>query len=117
MRRTLVDQVDSEGAIDVLGTINASDVASTDPNGNATEIGGSISLMAGGSVVLEANSELNVSALNYNNAGKGGAVSLEAGSDMNGVACSTGYVDIVAGSTIDLSVAAAAGLGDRRGPC
>ncbi|CAN5764026.1 hypothetical protein BH11VER1_BH11VER1_29890 [soil metagenome] len=83
------------GSILVTGTIYAS--------GNT---GGSIDLKASGSVTLAAGSNLDVSAINFSNAGKGGAVFLEAGSQRNGVINATGFVNLLAGSTIDLSVAA-----------
>ncbi|MGA3170395.1 MAG: filamentous hemagglutinin family protein [Chthoniobacteraceae bacterium] len=77
--------------------------------------GGTITLQAEGSVTLLSGADLTVAAQDYNDAQKGGSVSLEAGSDVNGVASSTGYVDIEAGSTIDLSVAQTAVQGDLAG--
>ncbi len=81
------------GSITVSGTIDAS---------GAT--GGTVSLSANGSVILENNSLITVAAEDFSNAGKGGSVSLEAGAQRNGVAGS-GVVDIQTGSRIDLSVA------------
>ncbi|MGB8353940.1 MAG: filamentous hemagglutinin family protein [Chthoniobacteraceae bacterium] len=100
------------GSIFVTGTIAAS--------------GGTISLQANGSVVLQSGALLTVATQHFNDAGKGGSVSLEAGSETNGsftnVALGSGpQVDIEAGSTIDLSViantnpAANAALGDFNG--
>jgi hypothetical protein len=88
------------GSIDVTGMIDASGVT-----------GGTIELMAAGSVTLEPGAELTVAAQNFNAAGQGGAVTLEAGAYTGGnftnVALGTGpQVNIAAGSTIDLSVAA-----------
>jgi len=54
------------GSIDVVGTINAS--------GN---FGGTITLYSSNNITLEQGSDLNASAQNYDDAGKGGAVSLE----------------------------------------
>lgn len=125
------------GSILVRGTIDASgDQAGTvDLAGKPTDAfgnhGGTITLSAGQSVVLEKDAKLSVAAADFNSAGKGGAISLEAGSSVDGVAPakkisrdSNGklvwvdalpagqatpvipMVDIQAGSTIDLSVAA-----------
>jgi filamentous hemagglutinin family protein len=95
------------GSITVAGTIDAS---------GAT--GGAINLIASGSVTLLDGSTLTVKGADFNNAGKGGSVSLEAGSEINGVynnsglsgsdgrfASGTPVVDIQSGSLIDLSVA------------
>jgi filamentous hemagglutinin family protein len=95
------------GSITVSGTIDAS---------GAT--GGAINLIAAGSVTLLDGSTLTVKGADFNNAGKGGSISLEAGSEINGVynnsgvagsdgrfADSTPVVDIQSGSIIDLSVA------------
>jgi filamentous hemagglutinin family protein len=99
------------GSITVLGTINASDVASTDPSGNAISTGGSITLTAAGNVTIGSGADLNVSAQNFNNAGKGGSVTLCAGAGIvNGNASTVGSVDVAAGSTINLSVADSANV-------
>jgi filamentous hemagglutinin family protein len=87
-----------QGTITVNGKIDASGAR-----------GGTISLAAGGSVVLAAGSKLTVAAQNYDAAGKGGEVNLETRG--NGGAT----VDIQTGSTIDLSVAATAKLGQFSG--
>ena len=97
-----------QGSIDVTGSIDAS---------GAT--GGTINLIAYGSVTLSSGSILTVAGQNFDDAGKGGAVSLEAGSETNGTYSTTAVVDIENGSTIDLSVASnnanSASLGDFTG--
>jgi filamentous hemagglutinin family protein len=103
------------GSVTVYGTINAANVASTDPNGNPISIGGTITLQAEGSVTIGDGATLTVAAQNFSNAGQGGTISLEAGSDVNGVASSTGYVNIQAGATINLSVGATPVVGDVGG--
>ena len=96
------------GSIDVTGEIDAS---------GAT--GGTIDLVASGSVTLESGAKLTVAGDDFDHAGKGGAVSLEAGSETNGTFDTTASVNILAGSTIDLSVASntagSAALGDFTG--
>lgn len=81
------------GSITVDGTIDVS---------GAT--GGSIDLLASGSVVLAAGSLLDASAASFDNAGKGGSVSLEAGSAVGGAADTSAAITIAGGSTIDLRV-------------
>ncbi len=83
------------GSILVTGNVNAS---------GAT--GGTISLIASGSVTLGAGSVLNVSAQNFSSAGKGGAVFLEGGAQVNGLINTGALVNIQTGSTINLTVAA-----------
>ena len=82
------------GSITVTGTINASGIT-----------GGSISLLANGSVTLQSGSKLDVSGRRFDDAGKGGSIDLEAGAEQNGVA-GNGAVDIQTGSTLNLSIAA-----------
>jgi filamentous hemagglutinin family protein len=88
------------GDIAVNGTINASGPT-----------GGSITLIASGSVNLANGSVLNAAGLQgFNSAGQGGSVSLEAGSETGGTltlqALGSGpQVNIQTGSTINLSVA------------
>ncbi|HEY0256760.1 MAG TPA: filamentous hemagglutinin family protein [Candidatus Methylacidiphilales bacterium] len=98
------------GSIIVTGTIDASDVAATDATGKPISVGGVINLSAGGNVILARTAVLNVSGATFSNAGKGGAVTLLSGAyrSVNGadVTDYNGYVDIEAGSTIDLRVAA-----------
>ncbi len=84
-----------QGAITVSSRIDASGAR-----------GGSIALAANGNVTLLGGSTLTVGADDFDAAGKGGAVRLETRS---------GVVDIQTGSTIDLSVAATAQLGDFSG--
>lgn len=68
--------------------------------------GGTINLVARGSVTLLSGSVLTVAAENFDNAGKGGAVSLESGSEINGTAgAATAILDLQTGSTINLTVA------------
>jgi len=68
--------------------------------------GGTISLVASRSLILQSGSVLTVAAQNFSDAGKGGAVSLEAGAETNGTAGpTTSMVDLQTGATIDLSVA------------
>ena len=92
-----------EGSIDVTpnGVINASGIAA---NGDGILTGGSISLIASGSLILEPNSELNVHADNYDAAGKGGLVFLSAGAEVNGSINPNAILDLQAASTIDLGV-------------
>ena len=92
------------GSITVTGNVDASG-----------ERGGVINLVAGGSVTLAPTAKLSVAAQNFDNAGKGGAVSLEAGSQINGVINTAAILDIESGSTMDLSVAKTAGLGQSSG--
>jgi len=81
--------------------------------------GGSITLAAARSVVLQNGSLLTVEGDDFSSAGKGGNISLEAGSTVNGVAGSTGtsrdsgtglfngsvaVVDIQSGATLNLGV-------------
>jgi filamentous hemagglutinin family protein len=103
-----------QGSITVLGTINADDVASVGPSGNAISIGGSITLTAAGDITIGSSTDhadLNVSAQNFNNAGQGGSVILSAGAGIvNGDASTAGSVIFEAGSTINLSVADSANV-------
>jgi filamentous hemagglutinin len=66
--------------------------------------GGNIRLVASGSVVLETGAKLGVAARNFNSAGKGGKITLEGGSAINGVSNTNAFVDIRAGSELDLRV-------------
>ncbi len=81
------------GSVLVTGLIDASG-----------EQGGEISLAAHGDMVLGTGSVLDVSGYDFSNAGKGGLVQLEAGAQTGGVV-GPGSVQILSGSTIDLSVA------------
>ncbi len=92
------------GSITVNGEINAS---------GAT--GGTIDLEAAQSVTLGNGSLLTVEGKTYNDAGQGGAITLSAGADVQGTASTTGFVNILSGSTMNLAVDAAAGEGDASG--
>jgi filamentous hemagglutinin family protein len=81
------------GSISVSGTIDASG-----------EIGGSISLQASGSLIVRDGAVLDASALKFNSAGKGGSVVLQAGNSHNGTIDASAWLDLRAGSFIDLSV-------------
>ncbi|WP_035600950.1 filamentous haemagglutinin family protein [Haloferula sp. BvORR071] len=83
-----------QGDVTVTGTIDAS---------GAT--GGSIRLVANGDLVLASGSRLDASGADFSSAGKGGTITLEAGASRDGVA-GPGALDLRAGSSIDLSVAA-----------
>jgi len=87
------------------GVINASGVAE---NGDGILTGGSIALIASGSVTLNPNSELNVHADTYDNAGKGGAVFLSAGAESGGKIDPNAQLDLQTASIIDLGVNAPA---------
>jgi filamentous hemagglutinin family protein len=71
--------------------------------------GGSIAIMARGSVTLESGSRLSVAAQKFSNAGKGGSIRLEAGvaTDESGSVAPNlaALLDLKNGSDIDLSVA------------
>ncbi len=98
------------GSITVASTgyINASGVT-----------GGTIDLQANGNVTLQSGARLSVAAQNFNNSGRGGLVNLFAGSELNGVINPNGFINVLAGSNIDLSVAsfssASSGLGNLTG--
>ncbi len=83
------------GNIDVTGVIDGSGVT-----------GGNISLIARGNLTLQAGSVLTVAAEEFSNAGKGGTIHLEAGAAIGGSPNLAGSVNLLAGSQIDLSVAA-----------
>ena len=112
------------GLIDASGDLGGSVNVAGKPADAFGNRGGSIELAASGSVVLESGARLTVAAADFDSAGKGGRVSLEAGSTTDGVAPTkvdvrdavtkafvkpdTPVVDLRTGSTVDLSVAAAA---------
>ncbi|MDB6135261.1 MAG: hypothetical protein JWM59_3504 [Verrucomicrobiales bacterium] len=83
-----------QGSITVLGRIDASG-----------RTGGSIRLVGNGALTLASGSVLTVAGETFDNAGKGGEITLEAGAQRHGTA-GTGLLDLQAGSTLDLSVAA-----------
>jgi len=107
-----------QGSITILGTINASDVPGKDSLGNPIQTGGSITLIAGQSVVISSGATLNVSGQNYDNSGKGGSITLEAGNNPStavsaasapslAFAEGTSVVDLQSGATLNLAIAAA----------
>ncbi|MDR3401065.1 MAG: filamentous hemagglutinin family protein [Chthoniobacter sp.] len=111
--RMRTGNVSVDGAADALNYSISADAGSIEVtstgNINASGVtGGSISLVANGSVTLDAGSMLSVAGQLFSDAGKGGSVTLEAGSEVNGVPNLLGAVNIASGSTIDLSVAALA---------
>ncbi|HET6406391.1 MAG TPA: filamentous hemagglutinin family protein [Chthoniobacteraceae bacterium] len=81
------------GDIRVTGSVNASG-----------RTGGKIALMAGGDLLLEAGSELNVHAREFSSAGKGGEIRLEAGAAVNGIANQNAMLDLQMGAMLDLGV-------------
>ncbi len=92
------------GDILVTGAVDAS--------GNA---GGHIAIQAHGDITLAPTSTLDASAQDYDSAGKGGTVYLSAGTQQGGQANTAAVLDLQAGSSIDLSVNAAAGPGEASG--
>jgi filamentous hemagglutinin family protein len=99
-----------QGSITVNGTIDASNVAATDPAGKPILVGGAIDLAAGGSIILNDNSLLTVAGQQLNNNGKGGSVTLEAGSYEGSQApISSSAIVLGANSKINLSINGGAG--------
>jgi filamentous hemagglutinin len=92
------------------GTIDVTPKGVIDASGSK---GGTISLQASGSVILEPNSSLNVHGENYDNAGKGGEVYLSAGAAVERVSEVDGstYFDINRGASLDLQTASSIDLG------
>lgn len=86
------------------GSITVTGAGKIDAHG---ETGGTINLIASGSIVLESGAILTVEAADFSAAGKGGAISLEAGSQINGASNPSAVIDIRAGSQIVLSVTSA----------
>jgi filamentous hemagglutinin family protein len=86
-----------QGSVDVTpdGVVDASGVS-----------GGTISLQASGSVILEPNSYLGVHAAAYDRTGKGGSVFLSAGAETGGQINPNAVLDLQTGSAIDLGVTA-----------
>lgn len=82
-----------QGSISVTGVIDASGTT-----------GGSISLASRGDLTVASGARLTVAAQTFDAAGKGGSIQLEAGTQRKGVA-GPGSVNLLAGSTLDLSVA------------
>jgi len=81
------------GSISLVGTIDASG-----------QTGGSVSLAARDDIILSGGSLIDVSGIAFSSAGKGGVVNLEAGSQVKGTVNTAAAVQILSGSTIDLSV-------------
>lgn len=81
------------GSIVVTGQVDASG-----------PVGGYIGLSAAGSVTLDGGALLDVSAADFNSAGKGGAVFLSAGAYTGGPVSSGASVELLSGSTVDLRV-------------
>ena len=86
-----------EGSIMVSGTIDAS---------GAT--GGTIDLAATGSLTVAGGARLLAAGRDFNSAGQGGRITLTAGAPRDGTVDPSAVLDVQAGSTLDLSVAAAA---------
>lgn len=83
-----------QGSITVSGTIDASGTT-----------GGSVTLTARDSVIVQSGAQLTVAGQVFNNAGKGGSITLEGGSERIGVVNTNARVSIQSGSVLDLSVA------------
>ncbi|NBZ95963.1 MAG: hypothetical protein EBR40_05980, partial [Proteobacteria bacterium] len=66
--------------------------------------GGTISMVASGSLMLEQGASLNVHGETYDKAGKGGSVFLSAGAAVNGQVDQSAMLGLVLGSVIDLGV-------------
>ncbi len=81
------------GSITVTGSVDASG-----------RTGGSISLKANGNLTLDAGAILDVSAADFDSAGKGGSVTLEAGIHRDGVINPSARLILNTDSLIDLSV-------------
>jgi filamentous hemagglutinin len=103
------------GNVTIGGSILAHDYQVSADQGNLTvtgkidasgSTGGKIQLQSSGSLVLASGSELTVAGQKFDSAGKGGSITLEAGAQRNGVIDRTALLDLRAGSTLDLSVAA-----------
>ena len=83
------------------GSITVASGGKVDASGST---GGDISLWASGSLTLEAGSVLSVAAEHFDSAAKGGSVTLGAGGGVDGDADLTAWLDIQAGSEVDLRV-------------
>ncbi len=94
-----IDISADDGSINVTGTLDAS--GST---------GGTVDLEATGGITLSSGSLVTVKGAGYNDAGQGGSVVLDAGAAKKGIMSASALgsgpqLNILAGSTIDLSVA------------
>ena len=87
------------------GTVDLTPSGAIDASGVT---GGSVSLEAAGSLILEPNSSLSVHASTYDAAGKGGLIFLSAGAETDGQINPNALLGLQAGSTIDLAVTATA---------
>ena len=83
------------GSLFVSGSIDASG-----------KTGGTIELRAHSALTLETTASLDVSAADFDSAGKGGSIVLEAGNSRDGNLDSFALLNLQAGSTLDLTVAA-----------
>ncbi|MCB1079963.1 MAG: hypothetical protein KDM64_19240, partial [Verrucomicrobiae bacterium] len=92
------------GSITVTGNIDASG-----------ETGGDIELSAKGSLIVGAGAHLDASGQQFDAAGQGGSIFLGAGATRNGIIDTTATLNVMAGSTIDLGVAALAADSAMRG--
>jgi filamentous hemagglutinin family protein len=98
-----------DGALDIAGVIDASG-----------QTGGVIKLSAHGNLTILSQARLDVSADEFNSAGKGGSIRLEAGASRDGLVESSAFLTLQSGSTLDLSVNASrsdldVGLGHSAG--
>jgi len=83
------------GALEIAGVIDASG-----------QTGGTIKLSSHGNLNILSQSLLDVSADQFNSAGKGGSIRLEAGASRDGLVDTAASLTLEAGSTLDLSVKA-----------
>ncbi len=102
---TGVTHTDDAVAADFNLSADAGDITVSGEIDGSGQMGGSITLQAEGSVTLLSTAVLTVAAQNFNDAQRGGSVDLEAGSEVNGAASTSAVLDIETGSKIDLSVA------------
>jgi filamentous hemagglutinin len=103
-RATTYRAAADNGSITVTGTIDASGVT-----------GGDIELSAKGSLIVQSGARLDVSAQQFDAAGQGGSIFLGAGATRNGVIDLTSTLDVRAGSTLALGVAALSPASARLG--
>ncbi|MCB1276967.1 filamentous haemagglutinin family protein [Prosthecobacter sp.] len=97
------------------GSITVANGGVIDSSGST---GGTVRLVAHSNVTLQNGAQLTVAAQDFDSAGKGGQISLEAGAGVlsgGAYTIGTGTLDVQSGSSIDLSVAASAGLGQFSG--
>jgi len=105
------------GDVGVDGSIKTHDFSLSLDNGSITvspdgfidasgKTGGSIAVQASGSVLLLPGSALTVRGDTYDSAGKGGSIFLSAAARVNGVINRSAFLDLRAGSKLDLGVTA-----------